>query len=232
MRVRPVRLNLTIAVLFMIGSACFALGVTPPYVAAVSATTDLMTFVVGAIFFTSASFCQLLQAQSPAMSPRRGDSGRTAASLHFRAWLPHDKAWLAAATQFPGTLFFNATTTAALVQGLSATQEDQQVWRPDFFGSVLFLISSAFALAALGALWRAWRPGNLEWSIGWLNMLGSVAFMVSAIGSFIDPNSGNAMNLTWSDGGTFVGALCFFAGAALMLPLWRELTRVPVDSAA
>jgi hypothetical protein len=140
------------------------------------------------------------------------------------AWRPHDKGWLAAATQFPGTLFFNATTTAALVVGLSATEEDQQVWRPDFFGSVLFLVSSAFALAALGRAWRSWAPHDLTWSIAWLNMLGSVAFMVSAVGSFVVPSSGNPMNLVWSDGGTFLGALCFFAGAALMLPLWRRLT--------
>jgi YrhK-like protein len=226
-KIRPVRLNGTIAVLFMIGSACFAIGVVPQYIAAVSATTDLMTFVVGAIFFTSASFCQLVQAQSPEMSPRQGDPGQVPARIRLRAWLPHDKAWLAAATQFPGTLFFNVTTTAALVTGLSATQEDQQVWRPDFFGSVLFLVSSAFALAVLGQRWRTWSLSDPEWSIAWLNMMGSIAFMVSAIGSFVVPASGNPMNLTWADSGTFVGALCFFVGAALMLPLWRRLTAVP-----
>ena len=38
------------------------------------------------------------------------------------AWLPHDRAWLAAATQFPGTLFFNISTSAALVHNATAAQ--------------------------------------------------------------------------------------------------------------
>lgn len=231
MKIRPVRLNSAIAVLFMIGSACFAIGVVPQYIATVSATTDLVTFVVGALFFTSASFCQLVQTQSPQMSPRQGDPGAEAGAIRLRAWLPHDKAWLAAATQFPGTLFFNLTTAAALIASFSAALDDQQVWRPDFFGSVLFLISSAFALAALGRSWRSLSFRDLEWTIAWLNMLGSIAFMVSAIGAFVSPTSGNPMNLTWADGGTFVGAICFFLGAALMLPLWRRLT-APTSAAA
>ena len=44
------------------------------------------------------------------IAPRR----RTAARARWLAWLPHDKAWLAAAAQFPGTLFFNATTFRAI----------------------------------------------------------------------------------------------------------------------
>jgi hypothetical protein len=52
----------------MVGSACFVLGSVPAYISAVSTRTDAMTYVVGAVFFTSASFCQLLQANTPAMT--------------------------------------------------------------------------------------------------------------------------------------------------------------------
>ena len=75
----------------------------------------------------------------------------------MRAWLPHDRNWVAAASQFPGTLFFNATTFLAMIQGLTAEQYDRVVWRPDFYGSVLFLVSSTFAILALGRF-LTWRP--------------------------------------------------------------------------
>ena len=56
MRAEPARLNSTIASLFMLGASCFALGTIPAYVHAVGANADAMTFFVGSIFFTSASY--------------------------------------------------------------------------------------------------------------------------------------------------------------------------------
>jgi hypothetical protein len=67
-RAEPARLNSTIASLFMVGASCFALGAIPVYVHAVGAAADAMTFFFGSIYFTSASYCQLLQAQSPGMT--------------------------------------------------------------------------------------------------------------------------------------------------------------------
>src|SRR5215212_2447656 len=105
-RAEPTRLNTAIASLFMLGASCFALGAIPAYVHAVGAAADAMTFFVGSIFFTSASYCQLVQAQSPGMTGV--DERRIQAQLWV--WRPRDKNWLAAATQFPGTLFFNIST--------------------------------------------------------------------------------------------------------------------------
>src|SRR4029453_989 len=110
MTVRPVGLNGAIAWLFIVGSALFALGSVPAYANAVGATADSVTYFAGSIFFTSASFAQLLQAQTPAMTDVDADSQYTRAPIRFRAWLPHDRNWLAAIAQFPGTLFFNVTT--------------------------------------------------------------------------------------------------------------------------
>ncbi len=53
--VRPVRLNLAMASLFAVGSACFALGSVPGYASAVGATADSVTFFVGSLLFTAAS---------------------------------------------------------------------------------------------------------------------------------------------------------------------------------
>ena len=132
---------------------------------------------------------------------------------------------LAAATQFPGTLFFNNSTFAALAHNLSASEADRHVWRPDVFGSVLFLVSSGFAIWALGA--EFWRPRSrgLPWWIAWINMLGSVAFMVSAIAGFVVPSTDAVIDLPLANAGTFVGAVCFLVAAALILPAWRAAVR-------
>ncbi len=217
----PRRLNALIAALFMIGSFGFALGSTGAYAAAVGPTPDAVTFFVSSIFFTSASFLQLLQSQSPEMAAtgtsRDGERGR----LRFFAWLPHDKAWVAAATQFPGTLFFNGTTFWGITIAVGNSQYDHVVWRPDFFGSVLFLVSSAYAILALGRL-STWRPHQSAWWVAWLNMVGSIAFMASAIGAFVIPRTNTAVDLTVADRGTWVGAVCFFLGALLAIPAFRQ----------
>jgi hypothetical protein len=225
MRAEPARLNSAIAWLFMLGASCFALGTIPAYVHAVGAVADAMTFFVGSIFFTSASYCQLVQAQSPGMTDV--DDGRQHTRIQALpwAWRPHDKNWLAAATQFPGTLFFNISTLAATAINLTAAEADKHIWRPDFFGSVLFLVASAFALSALGVgFWRL-QLRALPWWIAWLNMLGSVAFMASAIASFVLPSTDAVIDLPLANAGTFLGAVCFLVGAALMLPAWRASVR-------
>ena len=62
MTLRPAGFNKAIARLFIVGSALFLLGSVPAYVNAVGATADSITYFIGSIFFTAASFNQLLQA--------------------------------------------------------------------------------------------------------------------------------------------------------------------------
>ncbi len=141
------------------------------------------------------------------------------------AWRPGDKNWLAAATQFPGTLFFNISTFVATAHNLTVAQADRHVWRPDMFGSILFLVASAYALSALGVEFRRLRLRPLPWSIAWINMLGSVAFMASALAGFVLPKSGDMVDISLANSGTVLGAVCFLLAAALMLPAWRDSVR-------
>jgi hypothetical protein len=205
----------------MIGSFGFALGSTSFYASAVGPTADATTFFIASIFFTSASFLQLVQSQSPAMAAVGTARDDERQHLRFLAWLPRDKAWLGAATQFPGTLFFNGTTFWAMTVALDNSKYDKVVWRPDFYGSILFLVASLFGILALGRLW-SWRPREAAWWVAWLNMAGSIAFMASAIGAFVIPKTNSAVDLTLADRGTWVGAVCFFLGALLMLPAFRQ----------
>ena len=222
MRVKPVGLNTAVAWLFMIGSSCFVLGSVPAYINAVGGTADSVTYFIGSLFFTSASFGQLVQAQSPTMVDVDDVEQHVKAPARLWAWLPHDRNWLAAATQFPGTLCFNVSTVAALAHNATVQQQDRHVWRPDFFGSTLFLVASAFAILAVGGRFLSWQPRSLPWCIAWINMAGSIFFMASAFASYIVPGSGEMLDEPLSLAGTLLGAVCFLVGAALLLPAWRQ----------
>jgi hypothetical protein len=230
MRVRPGRLNAVMAGLFILGSACFALGSVPAFADAVGGVVDGVTFFVGSLFFTAASFLQLVQAQTPALTGvgAQGQNRRTPVQLW--RWLPHDRSWSAAVTQFPGTLFFNASTLAALAHNASVREEDRHVWRPDIYGSTLFLIAGVFGILAVGTF-RSWRPRSVAWRSAWLNMIGSLLFMASALAGFVLPRTGEVINLRVDVAGTLFGALCFLIGAVLMFPAWRRAVH-DADTAA
>jgi hypothetical protein len=222
MHASPVRLNAAIGWLFAVGSACFAIGSVPAYVDAVGGAADAVTFFAGSIFFTAASFGQLVQAQTPAMTGVDELLQHDRAPVRLWAWLPRDRGWCAAATQFPGTLFFNVSTFAALAHNLTVRQEDQHVWRPDMFGSTLFLVASAYGILALGG--RVWSISarSPTWWIAWVNMAGSVFFMASALASFVVPSTGELVDSEVAAAGTLLGAVCFLVGAVLMFPAWRR----------
>jgi hypothetical protein len=231
MRTTPARLSAAIGVLFALGSACFVLGSVPAYVDAVGGTADAVTFFVGSIFFTVASFAQLVQAQSPSMTGVGRDRQHARGPVRLWAWLPHDRAWCAAAAQFPGTLFFNSSTFAALARNATVSEENQQVWRPDMFGSTLFLVASAYGILALGGRVLRISARSADWWIAWVNMLGSVFFMVSALASYVLPSTGDLADEQVAIAGTLLGAACFLVGSVLVFPAWRQAVAA-VETAA
>jgi predicted cobalt transporter CbtA len=62
-----------------------------------------------------------------------------------------------------------------------------------------------------------------------LNMVGSIAFGASAVGAFVITGTDELRNAELANIGTFIGALCFFAGAVLLIP---EEAREPEGPAA
>jgi len=222
MSVRPVRLNAVIALLFIVGSACFVVGSVPAYLEAVGGTVDGVTYFVGSLFFTSASLCQLVQAQSPGTTGVDASGQNRAAPVRLIGWEPDDRGWLSAATQFPGTLFFNVSTLAALTHNANAAESDRYVWRPDLFGSVLFLVASAFGILAVSGRFLVVERRSVAWWVAWVNMLGSVLFMASALASYVLPSTDELVSTRLSVAGTLLGAVCFLVGAALMFPAWRQ----------
>jgi len=126
--------------------------------------------------------------------------------------------WWAAVVQLVGTVFFNVTTFAAFLQNLTAQQQRRIVWTPDALGSICFLVASWLAYAEAGHRVVSWRPRRRSWWIATLNLLGSIAFGVSAVASFVRPATGDYVSLFLTNLGTFVGAICFLAGAVLLMP--------------
>ena len=185
-----------IAALFVVGSACFALGALPAYVDLVGAQAAGVTFFVGSLFFTSAAALQAL-GSGPAT-----DWSTRAAGL----------------VQLAGTLLFNVSTFAALRQGLTATQADRMVWTPDVWGSVAFLVASGLAFADVRRPWLTWRPRDLAWTVAAANLVGSIAFGVSAVASRVVLSTDTLADAQRANLGTFVGALCFLVGAVLLIP--------------
>jgi hypothetical protein len=197
LRTRERGLVWRVAVLFMVGSFLFALGSFPLYAQNIDPGTVGMTFFVGSVFFTSASAGQLLQT--------RRDGGR---GLLLRS----------AQVQLLGTVFFNLSTWNAMRDSLDTEQTNRLVWAPDLFGSIAFLVASHLAwLAVCHRLWSV-RRDDVDWWVAALNYVGSIWFMLSALASVTLTTTGQELNTTLVNAGTFLGAACFLAGAYLLLP--------------
>ncbi len=211
----PTRSDWQVAALFIVGSSCFALGALPFYAAAVGPASDGVTYFVGSIFFTSAA---LLQVLISAGVIRADERPRASVRWRGRVRSPDRAEWWAGAVQFIGTLMFNISTYEAMQQGLSATEAQRLVWTPDARGCIAFLVASGLAYADVKRPWLRWRPRDRGWSVATLNMVGSIAFAVSAVGAWVLPSTGDVASLELDNLGTFVGGLCFLLGAVLLIP--------------
>jgi len=211
----PGALGWWMAVLFAIGSSCFAGAALPAVASAVGTGTDNLIYFVGSIFFTTAG---LLQYGQVVGIDEPGLTGFRVRAQRLWTFQPHRIDWLAAVIQSLGTLFFNVSTGHALTSVYSdPSTVNHAVWRPDVFGSICFLVSSYLSYAEVCHGAARWRPGDLSWWITVGNGAGSIAFGVSAVASKV-LSSGQLRNATWTTLGTFVGGMCFLGASILLLP--------------
>jgi len=205
------------ALFFALGSTCFLVGPFPGYVQLVGDSADAITFFVGSILFTVGGALQSLLAWAERSSPGGGRA-----------------AWWSAVVQSAGTLFFNVTTYRAMHVALTSSEYDRLVWRPDWRGSICFLVSGAIAYrASPRSGWHGWLParGGEGWWQPTVNLLGCVFFGISAVAGYVVPSSGSVLDLAAANWNTSLGAACFLAcaidtlrtGNASKMPLRREL---------
>jgi hypothetical protein len=189
------------ALLFATGSVCFLVGPFPGYLQLVGPEAVGVTFFAGSILFTAGGALQTWLALPGRRSPGLGRA-----------------AWRAAAVQSAGTLFFNVTTFQGMHTALTDPHYDRLVWRPDALGSVCFLVSGYLAYVEVSGHLFGRPRWTLEWVIVTVNLLGCLAFGVSAVASYIVPSTGSEVSLTLVNLCTAFGALCFLIGALLLLP--------------
>ena len=194
---------------FAIGSSLFMAGVPLSLSQTLSPAVAGWTYFLGSVFFTAAATLQALASWRP-----DGEGTRP-----WAQWNGGDRANLvAAAVQWVGTIEFNVTTLRGALDAASRHDYTAAViWAPDAIGSILFLVSSAIALAPVVHRRRLSRVRDRAWAIAAVNMLGSILFGVSAIGAWT-LSSGELVSLWWANVGTFAGGVCFLIGAILMLP--------------
>ena len=218
----PRRLAWWVAVLFAIGSALFTLGgfcaTWPQSVPASLRDASVLNrvFVVGAIFFTSAAWLQWLEALNGDVAEALGDDAPR--SWRWFGWRPRNLGYLASAVQLVGTVMFNFNTVDAMITGLSWEEADLLVWTPNMLGCICFLIASYLAYAEVSRGAASLAAHSVSWWVAVANLLGSVAFQISALYSFAGPGPAADGALFWAAFYTAAGGLCFLVGSYLMIP--------------
>ena len=185
---------------FALGSTCFLVGPFPGYLQLVGETADALTFFVGSLLFTA--------------------GGALQSWLAWAAWRSRDvggaAAWWSAIVQSAGTVFFNVTTYQAMHVALTSPEYDRLVWRPDWRGSICFLVSGAIAYRPSPRhRWHRSLPRRT--GEGWwqpvVNLLGCIFFGISAVAGYVVPTSGSMLDLAAANWNTSLGAACFLACA-------------------
>jgi hypothetical protein len=209
------QINAWIGILFMIGSALFISGSAMSLFQIPQQTLNALTYFIGSIFFTLAAYIQYFQAINTDHFAK--DAPETAERKRWFDWQPKQIGFWITFTQFIGTLLFNINTFNPFwVQ--TRFQENLFVWTPNIQGSILFMISGTLAMMEIckGRVW-CWKPREIEWNLTFINFLGCVAFLLSALLAFSNPDPLLKEKWIYSDGFTLIGAICFFTGAYLTL---------------
>jgi hypothetical protein len=197
------------ALFFAVGSVCFFVGPFPGFANLVGESADSITFFVGSILFTVGGALQSWVAWPGRHSPGEGRAS-----------------WWAAIIQSAGTLFFNVTTFQAMHTAVTSSEYNKLVWRPDWRGSICFLVSGAIAYRASAR--QGWRPvrGGRGWWQPAVNLLGCIFFGVSAVAGYVVPSSGSVLDQAAANWNTALGAACFLACAVDTL-LSDEAAKMP-----
>lgn len=200
--------------LFAVGSLCFLVAALASLWSSADRAAIGVTFFTGSLFFTTAAVLQ----HGTAIRDLGGRPLPLLATLRHPSTWPHRHVdVLATLVQLLGTVLFNVNTLMAMEAHLTARQADLSVWAPDAIGSICFLIASELAFCGTCRTWFAVRARDRDWWIAAVNLLGSIAFGIAAVASFVLPG-GDVVGETLSNAATAAGAVCFLVGAVLLIP--------------
>ena len=227
---RPSTMSLVIGALFMIGSACFALGSLPVYFDNVDPDRVGATFFIGSIFFTCAGYLQFRESGGPsadleavhASAPGHAGADRVAPAPHRMVGDAHSACRNGVLQRDD----LRRHAERSLVRSGETADLGARRLRVD----LLPRRQLARLLGGRPAPSVPPRP-TVEWRIAALNLVGSVAFGAAAVASRYLPTTGEPANIALVNLGTFAGAVCFFVGAALLPVESRRATGTAPASA-
>ena len=218
----PGRLAWWIAIVFAVGSGLFTLGgvaaAWPQWVSVSLREASVLNgiFIVGALFFTCGGALQWVEAINGDVAEAFGEGERR--PWRWLGWRPRNLGYLASTVQLVGTLMFNVNTIAASFAGLSWQQQDFVVWTPNMVGCVCFLVASLLAYAEVAQGSLAVELRCVSWWVAVVNLVGSIAFQISAVYSFVSPGPVSASAMFWASVFTAFGGACFLVGSYLLIP--------------
>lgn len=211
--------NLSIGTNFAIGSFIFGLGsilmFCSFYWQNLNNITNL-TFFAGSVSFTVAAGMAHLQsanANSVAAQAKQNPTYR----IKLIGWNPTNLSWLSTFTQFLGTIAFNISTFHSIAPSTQSNINKLEIWAPNFEGSIFFLISGYLAFVKVGKTYWSWQPKDIAWQSVFINLLGCIAFMTSALLPSTIANINIISIFIYSNTYTLIGAICFLMSSLLMI---------------
>ncbi len=212
--------NRYIGTSFALGAFIFALGSVLMFCSLrwgnLSNLTNV-TFFAGSIPFTLAASLQHFQSANMSGFPDGSHTQAGAKTITLIGWNPRSAGWLSTFTQLLGTLAFNISTFNSIAAPTQHALSVLEIWTPNFEGSILFLISGYLAFIEVGNRYWSWNPKNLSWQTVFINLLGCVAFMISAVTPLTPDETKAGWIWEYSNTYTLIGAICFFISALLLV---------------
>lgn len=213
--------NRSIGIWFQIGALLFASASVLMFFALHQSNLNNWVnwlFFIGSIPFTIAASLQHFQSANASDTPSLNSSPTEAQlpRIYLIGWQPRSAGWWSSFSQWVGTLAFNISTFNAIHAPAPKLLDTLEIWAPNFEGSILFLISGYLAYIEVSDKYWSWKPKSLSWQIVFINLLGCIAFMVSAVVPQSPELSSPYWFLMYANTYTLVGAVMFFVSALLL----------------
>lgn len=206
-------LNFGIGLSFIVGASHFVIASILALSAMVSVTTLTSLYFIGSIFFTLAAYLQYFQSINAGDAINMSQAKMTLNK--WFAWQPHRLDFWVTFSQFIGTLFFNLNTLSGYLP-LSDLQQSLFIWLPNLLGSLCFQLSGSLALFETSHQFWLWSPKSLEQKMAFINHLGCLFFLGSALVSSLIIQSMSPSMLPFSIILTCLGGICFLSAAILL----------------
>jgi hypothetical protein len=198
-----------IAITFIVGSVLFGLGALFPLISSFPIAIINIVYLVGSSLYLIGASVQFVQGRRMKINDR-GDAAdvRKLANRNSRA----------AAIQAFGAILFQTSMTGALINSLNVAQQERVIWAPDLVGAICFVTASSMFFALRYPIQQRQENQDSSRFLALLNIIGSLFFVLSALGAYIVPLTDESIYPSVANLGTFVGAIFFFISSIPGLP--------------